>query len=1368
MRKKGRMPKLTVIALSFLLVFNNMFVFAANVAAQEIPNEEQPQPLETSVAEPLPEMPVVNEITNITPVEQPIVEPLTAEEVVIQAEPLIIDEPTIDELAPEIIEEVSQPSTESITNVTTEVNSISNDSYSDLSANNIVEGFNINPTDTSSPTVTFNDPVEAGPVTSDNVSVTVADLNLNNFGYAISTDGACGVDETYIPFTNGETLSFSTDAFNGQYFCVWANDTFGNQIWVSSQYAFNMDLTSPVITFTDDVAVGPVQVDNVAIDIFDINFNTYSFIYTANTVCDVSTDFSTSYGPGEFTSAISIEEHNSKYICLKAVDTVGNTSYKRSVNPLNIDATSPSISFTDNVEHGPVPVDYVQISTSDLNLASYNYGFSNDSTCNASDSYGYLFVNNGIIEFNTPVNNGQYICVRSVDSVGNTAYTASAYPLNIDAEAPVIQIMNDVEVGPVNEDIIDLLVTDSNLANLRYYSSDDTNCSTTEDTYIGVFNNDDYIIINTTTLNGKYLCFFATDDVGNITSQVSSNPLNIDNIPPQILKIDNLENRPMIEDRIVIDVASDDIVELSWGYSDDQGCWVHDSYTNVITPGQEFYVNNPVYNGKYLCFRAIDSAGNIGFEQSNIQVNIDTTLPVIYFTNDVSGEYVTFEAIEVIANVGNPDDIHYGFSPDPICEEGETDEGTLQSGEPFLIGTTEHNGEYVCVSIADSTGAGNGVASENPINTEPQDPANTMAYMYDHFPEEVVIEHTVMVYFDTWSFPVETIGFGFSPDGICDSQDSYSNDFGAPYWTTDGFDLYFFTINTEEHNEEYLCVKAVDTDGLTQYLVSNNPIQIDAHPPVVSISTDVSNELSNSKTLVVEAQDSHLHKIEYGISEDTNCEDSEFTIPDSSSSGFDHAEAVWRPWESGTFSDTVEVSGEYNGMYICVRAIDAAGRVSEVTSSEIVNLDSLPPVITVLDNVSEQETNSDVIQIEVYEEGNLDYIAYDFTVNNCEDLVGSDYFATLEGNHPYVPGDNSTYLSEYEFSIETEEGDDNYLCIFAVDILGNTSIYQSETYLNIDITPPDLGFEDILGNTPINDQELIIQLGEANLSIFAWGFVPLGSCNQNTQFIETISNPEDLDGDITIEFGEKHNGQYLCFMAIDIAGNVTFEQSVNPVDVDTTPPDIIIYLPPQEDWDPGPFLILETDEPATVTYGFSSNDDVCDEADEYYPLEDDTIFPWELTEGHVGEVLCLRAEDNAGNTTFEHVCGCNMIPLPEEPGEEEEPPVGCGGENEPGCPCTGDDCENPEEENPPVGELEVPGDVDQPNTGIGGSNPPSAFFAQSGSSGSVLGVSTLAATGIESKQYIFAGGIIYLALVFALLLTRKKEEDIIVDKTKKH
>lgn len=130
-------------------------------------------------------------------------------------------------------------------------------------------------------------------------------------------------------------------------FRVRAVDNAGNASdWTSLTMAesclFTYDDIVPVLTYDNDVEAGPVINDTVTVSVVDTNpdTSTYFYGYSADNVCDATDTYDNTFDSGVgFT--ITNEAHNGEYVCAKAVDLAGNTSYLSSTNAFNVDITGP-------------------------------------------------------------------------------------------------------------------------------------------------------------------------------------------------------------------------------------------------------------------------------------------------------------------------------------------------------------------------------------------------------------------------------------------------------------------------------------------------------------------------------------------------------------------------------------------------------------------------------------------------------------------------------------------------------------------------------------------------------------------------------------------------------------------------------------------------------------------------------------------------------------------------------------------------------------------------------------------------------------------------------------------------------------------
>ena len=120
--------------------------------------------------------------------------------------------------------------------------------------------------------------------------------------------------------------------------------------------------------------------------------------------------------------------------------------------------------------------------------------------------------------------------VTAITSGSNVTY---------DETLPSIAFTQDVEVGPVTSDTVNLTVTETNgnTATYFYGFSANTVCDGT-DTYDVAYSSATPFTLNTEANNTKYICAKAVDNAGNTGySAASANDLNIDITPPVISSI---------------------------------------------------------------------------------------------------------------------------------------------------------------------------------------------------------------------------------------------------------------------------------------------------------------------------------------------------------------------------------------------------------------------------------------------------------------------------------------------------------------------------------------------------------------------------------------------------------------------------------------------------------------------------------------------------------------------------------------------------------------------------------------------------------------------------------------------------------------
>ena len=106
-----------------------------------------------------------------------------------------------------------------------------------------------------------------------------------------------------------------------------------------------------------------------------------------------------------------------------------------------IDNTPPTFVVNNGVEIGPVQSDTIKV-TADATisgLATTEYGFSPDSTCDVLDTFGNAFTSG--VDFSVSSDHTNFLCVKATDNAGNIGYQLVGQ-LNTDNTSPTIPVAN--------------------------------------------------------------------------------------------------------------------------------------------------------------------------------------------------------------------------------------------------------------------------------------------------------------------------------------------------------------------------------------------------------------------------------------------------------------------------------------------------------------------------------------------------------------------------------------------------------------------------------------------------------------------------------------------------------------------------------------------------------------------------------------------------------------------------------------------------------------------------------------------------------------------------------------------------------------
>ncbi|MFC1697124.1 immunoglobulin-like domain-containing protein [Nanoarchaeota archaeon] len=779
-------------------------------------------------------------------------------------------------------------------------------------------------------------------------------------------------------------------------FTETATDNAGNTD-TGTTGSLDIDNVNPTIGITSGTDAGPVATDTINLDASDTNLNAGSleYGYSADNTCDVSDTYGNAFTD---TTDFDITTTHIDYLCSKAADDSGNIEYQL-VGQLNVDDSVPTFIINDGTEAGPVQTDTINVDVSDTNLdlASLEYGYSADNTCDVSDTYGNSFTDNTNFDITGDYTN--YLCVKASDDASNTGYQLVGQ-LNTDNTDPTIAITSGTDAGPVATDTINLDASDTNLdaASLEYGYSADNTCDGA-DTYGNSFTDTtDFDITGDYT---NYLCSKASDDAGNIGYQLVGQ-LNTDNTVPTIAITSGTDAGPVATDTINLD-ASDtnlDAASLEYGYSADNTCDGADTYGNSFTDTTDFDITGDYTN--YLCAKASDDASNTGYQLVG-QLNTDNTVPTIAITSGTDVGPVQTDTINLDASDTNLDaaSLEYGYSADNTCDGADTYGNSFTDTTDFDI--TGDYTNYLCAKALDDA-SNTGYQLVGQLNTDNTDPTITVISGTDVGP---VSADTINLDAADTNLDTASLEYGYSADNTCDVTDTYGN----AYVDITDFDI-------ASTHTDYLCAQAGDDAGNLAYQLVGQ-LNVDNSGPTFTINDGTAAGPVQTDTINVDVNDIDLvaGSLEYGFSADGVCD-----VTDTYGNSF-------------TDNTNFDLAGDYTN-FLCVKASDLAANTNYQLVGQL-NTDNTDPTLIISEGTNAGPVQTDTINLDA-SDTNLDTgnLEYGYSADNTCDVTDTYGNSFTDATNFDITG---TYT--------------NYLCSKIPDQAGNI-IYELVGQLNTDNTIP--------------------------------------------------------------------------------------------------------------------------------------------------------------------------------------------------------------------------------------------------------------------------------------------------------------------------
>jgi Domain of unknown function (DUF5011)/Putative peptidoglycan binding domain len=335
--------------------------------------------------------------------------------------------------------------------------------------------------------------------------------------------------------------------------------------------------------FTTATSTNGIVVDNTAPIITIDPYN------ASSTNQNITVTASTNEGVLNATSTVFTSNGNFDFV---ATDDAGNVSTS-TVTISNIDKIAPVITITNP---GTAPAQSKTV-TALTDSGVLSMSVDSGSVCGASLS----FVPYDSVTFNTEGDNGKKVCYKAEDIAGNISYSASDAIGGIDITAPIASVGYSTTAW-TNSDVV---------ATITPFES------------ITVTNNGGSLSYNFTD-NGNFTFEFV-DNAGNIGSS-SAVVSNIDKIAPEITIVN--PNTTPAKSKTITATSNEGTLSMAVNSGD-----VCDATLSFL-PYDSVTFNSEADNGKKVCYKAEDLAGNVTYSISNAIAGIDTTAPVITITGE--------------------------------------------------------------------------------------------------------------------------------------------------------------------------------------------------------------------------------------------------------------------------------------------------------------------------------------------------------------------------------------------------------------------------------------------------------------------------------------------------------------------------------------------------------------------------------------------------------------------------------------------------------------------------------------------------------------------------------------------------------------
>lgn len=352
-----------------------------------------------------------------------------------------------------------------------------------------------------------------------------------------------------------------------------------------------------------------------------------------------------------YSGAINISTEGTSYIRYASNNSTGGWGDISAAHQVRIDTLPPMLAMSDDAATGWTNNDTIAMAPDDGNGSGINgtrWVLRSDAICGAGQDS--LFANNStsfsgssMHADNESVYLNQYVCFRTVDALGRTAYNVSSKIIYLDTTAPTVNAGLD---KTTNAQFTQAAAASDSASGISSYAWSKLSgpgtviFSTTSSATAAISADED----------GVYVVRLGVTDVAGNTGTGTFTLNWVTSLPA--ISIINPSATPAHSKAIEASASKGNLtMAITTGLACDSGL--------SFTPYLPTTFSSEADNGKKICFRSVDSAGNIAYAMSGTVTGIDYTAPSLSLIGSsplivqVGGAYVDAGATATDSLEGN-------------------------------------------------------------------------------------------------------------------------------------------------------------------------------------------------------------------------------------------------------------------------------------------------------------------------------------------------------------------------------------------------------------------------------------------------------------------------------------------------------------------------------------------------------------------------------------------------------------------------------------------------------------------------------------------------------------------------------------------